>query len=155
MFIIFFLLWIILNERVTPEIVWFGLGISALLYLFVVKFMDYSPKKEWAAVRKIPKALKYAFNLLLEIVKANVGVMHFILSPKYEVEPQLIYFKTDLKNELERVVLANSITLTPGTITVSMEDNLMCVHCLDKTLAEGLNHSDFEKKLLELEAMDK
>lgn len=54
MFIVFFLIWIIFNERVTLEIVLFGLGISALLYLFVVKFMDYSPKKEWAAVKKSP-----------------------------------------------------------------------------------------------------
>lgn len=105
--------------------------------------------------QKIPRALKYAFHLLVDIIKANVGVMHFILSPKYEVEPQLVYFKTDLKNDLERVVLANSITLTPGTITVSMEENLLCVHCLDKTLAEGLEHSEFEKQLIELEEMDK
>ena len=155
MFIVFFLLWLVFNERVTLEVVYFGLGISALLYAFIVKFMDYSPKKECAALKKTPKALKYVFNLLIEIVKANVGVMHFILSPKYEVEPQLLYFKTDLKKDLERVMLANSITLTPGTITVSMEEDLLCVHCLDKTLAEGLEHSDFEKQLLELEAMDK
>ncbi|MBQ2955890.1 MAG: Na+/H+ antiporter subunit E [Clostridia bacterium] len=155
MFIIFFLLWIIFNERVTMEIVYFGLGISALLYLFIVFFMDYSPKKEWAAVRKIPKFLKYIYTLLVEIFKANVGVMHFILSPKYEVEPQLVYFKTKLKKDVERVLLANSITLTPGTITVSSEEDLMCVHCLDKTLADGLEDSEFEKQLLEMEGMDK
>ena len=155
MFIIFFLLWSVFNERLTLEIALLGLGISAVLYLFIVKFMDYSPKKEWAAVKKIPKALKYGLTLLSEIVKANVGVMHFILSPRYEVEPQLVYFKTKLKKDVERVVLANSITLTPGTITVSMEDNLICVHCLDKSLADGLEDSDFEKQLMEMEAMDK
>ena len=155
MFIIFFLLWIIFNERLTLEVALFGAGISALLYLFIVFFMDYSPKKEWTAIRKIPKTLKYIFTLLIEIFKANVGVMHFILSPKYEVEPQLVYFKTRLKKDVERVMLANSITLTPGTITVSMEEDLLCVHCLDRTLADGLEGSDFEKQLLEMEAMDK
>ena len=155
MFIIFFLLWIIFNERLTLEVALFGAGISALLYLFIIFFMDYSPKKEWAAIRKIPKTLKYVFTLLIEIFKANVGVMHFILSPKYEVEPQLIYFKTRLKKDVERVMLANSITLTPGTITVSMEEDLLCVHCLDRTLADGLEGSDCEKQLLEMEAMDK
>jgi len=155
MFIVFFLLWLVLNERVTLEIVYFGLGISAALYFFVVKFMDYSPKKEWAAIRKLPKTLKYLFNLLVEIFKANVGVMHFILSPRYEVEPQLVYFKTKLKKDVERVALANSITLTPGTITVSLEEDLMCVHCLDKTLADGLEDSEFERQLLEMEEMDK
>lgn len=155
MFIVFFLLWLVFNERVTLEVVYFGLGISALLYTFIVKFMDYSPKKEWAAVRKLPKTLKYIWNLLIEIFKANVGVMHFILSPRYEVEPQLVYFKTKLKKDVERVMLANCITLTPGTITISLEENLMCVHCLDKSLADGLEDSDFEKRLLEMEEMDK
>lgn len=155
MFIVFFLLWLVLNERVTLEIVYFGLGISAALYFFVVKFMDFSPKKEWAAIKKLPKTLKYLFNLLVEIFKANVGVMHFILSPHYEVEPQLVYFKTKLKNDVERVMLANCITLTPGTITVSLEEDLMCVHCLDKTLADGLEDSEFERQLLEMEEMDK
>jgi len=93
--------------------------------------------------------------LLTEIIKANIGVMHFIISPRYEVEPRLVYIKTELKKDISRTVLANSITLTPGTITVSAEENLLCVHCLDKTMSEGLEGSDFEKRLLEMEAMDK
>ena len=155
MFIIYFLLWVILNERLTAEIAILGAVISMALYLFTVKFMDYSPKREWAAIRKIPRALKYVFFLIKEIVLSNFHVIHFILSPRYEVEPQLVYFKTKLTNEIDRVVLANSITLTPGTITVSAEKNLMCVHCLDKSLSEGLENSTFEQKLLDLEAMDK
>ena len=155
MFIVYFLLWIVFNERLTVEVTLLGAAVSALVYWFTVKFMDYSPKKEWRAVRKAGRALKYAANLLFEIIKANFGVMRFIISPKYEVEPQLVYIKTKLKKDVSRTILANSITLTPGTITVSAEDDLMCVHCLDKTLSEGLEDSDFERKLLEMEAMDK
>ena len=155
MFIVYFLLWIVFNERLTVEVALLGAAVSALVYWFTVKFMDYSPKKEWRAIRKAGRALKYAANLLFEIIKANFGVMRFIISPKYEVEPQLVYIKTKLKKDVSRTILANSITLTPGTITVSAEDDLMCVHCLDKTLSEGLEDSDFEKKLLEMEAMDK
>lgn len=155
MFIVFFLLWIVFNERLTPEVALIGVVISALLYLFVIKFMDYNPKKEWKAFLKFPKAIRYGLKLLFEIVKANFGVMYYILTPKYEVEPQLIYFKTELKSEVERVVLANSITLTPGTITVSMEEDLLCVHCLDKSLSDGLNHSEFERLLKEMEDTDK
>ena len=64
MFIIFFLLWLVFNERVTLEVVYFGLGISAALYLFIVKFMDYSPKKEWAAIKKIPGVNDASVNFL-------------------------------------------------------------------------------------------
>jgi multicomponent Na+:H+ antiporter subunit E len=155
MFIIYFLLWIVFNERLTVEVALLGVVVSALVYWFTVKFMDYSPKKEWRALRKAGRGLRYAANLVVEIIKANFGVMRFIVSPKYEVEPQLIYLKTKLEKDVSRTVLANSITLTPGTITVSAEENLMCVHCLDRTLSEGLEDSDFEKKLLEMEAMDK
>ena len=155
MFIIYFLVWIVFNERLTLEVALLGLVISALVYWFTVKFMDYSPKKEWRALRKAGRALRYAATLVVEIIKANLGVMRFILSPKYEIEPQLVYIKTKLEKDVSRTVLANSITLTPGTITVSAEENLMCVHCLDKTLSEGLEGSDFEKKLLEMEEMDK
>ncbi len=155
MFIIYFLLWVALNERLTVEIAALGAVISLALYLFTVKFMDYSPKREWAAIRKIPRALKYFFFLAKEIVLANLNVIRFIFSARYEVEPQLFYFKTKLKGEIDRVLLANSITLTPGTITVSAEENLMCVHCLDKTMSEGLENSEFERRLLELEAMDR
>lgn len=155
MFIIYFLLWVLLNERLTVEIAAFGAVISLALYLFTIKFMDYSPKREWASIRKIPYALKYYFFLLKEIVLSNFTVIRFIFSARYEVEPQLVYFKTKLKGDIDRVVLANSITLTPGTITVSAEEDLMCVHCLDKTLSEGLEDSEFERRLLALETIDK
>ncbi len=52
-------------------------------------------------------------------------------------KPALVRFKTDLKTKQARVVLANSITLTPGTITVTLEEDEYVVHCLDKELAEG------------------
>ena len=58
---------------------------------------------------------------------------------------------TDLKTETARVILANSITLTPGTITVSLTEQELLVHCLDKTLAEGMEDSSFVKLLKKLE----
>ena len=154
MFFVYFLLWVVFNERLTLEVAAFGVVISALIYLFTVKFMDYSPRKEWAAIKKLPGMLKYAYTLLKEIMKANVSVMRFIFTPRYEVEPQLVYFKTKLNKDVSRVTLANSITMTPGTITISMEKNVMCVHSLDKSMAEGLENSDFEQQLLKLEGND-
>ena len=65
-----------------------------------------------------------------------------------------MYFNTDLKTGLAKVLLANSITLTPGTITVSVEDNRFCVHCLDRELAEGLEDSAFVELLKEIEAKE-
>ena len=55
---------------------------------------------------------------------------------------------------MAKVVLANSITLTPGTITVSVENDSFCVHCLDRELAEGMEDSVFVELLLEMEAVE-
>ena len=87
----------------------------------------------------------------MEILKANIGVMQLILSPKMEVEPKLVRFRTDLKTDLARVILANSITLTPGTITVTLEGDEYLVHCLDKSMAEGMDDSIFVRLLHQLE----
>ena len=67
------------------------------------------------------------------------------------MEPVIVRFRVDLETELARVILANSITLTPGTITVLLEGNEYTVHCLDKCLAEGMEDSSFVKMLQKIE----
>ena len=151
MFVVFFMMWVIFNGQWTTEIALLGLFLCAALYLFTWKFMGHGPRQEWSAVKRLPRALAYARTLLVEIFKANIHVMHFILTPKYEVEPELRGFQTRLRSDTARAVLADSITLTPGTITVQVEGDRFLVHCLDKTLGEGLEDSDFERRLLEME----
>lgn len=151
MFLLFFMLWIIFNGQLTLEIAAFGIVISVLIVLFMCKFMDYSMKKELMFVRLWPWMIQYGFILLWEIVKANVDTAKFILNQKIEVEPQLIHFTSPLKTELGKVILANSITLTPGTITVSLENNEYTVHCLDRDYAGGMDDSVFVHQLLKME----
>ena len=152
MYIIFFLMWIIFNGNITPEILLFGLVIAAAMYAFVCAFLDYSIKKDLLLMKKSLRLLQYAVVLVWEIIKANAAVMHMILSPHFRNEPVIIHFKTDLKTKTARVLLANSITLTPGTITISLKEDEYTVHCLDKSLAEGMDSSVFVRLLQKLEA---
>lgn len=78
--------------------------------------------------------------LLKEIVVANFYVAYLALHPrmKEHLDPTIVNFKTGLKDELARVALANSITLTPGTITIRMEDDHYYVHALNRKFAAGL-----------------
>lgn len=151
MYIIFFLMWVIFNGRITLEIIIFGLIIAGLMYAFICKFMDYSVKKDLIFLRKSLAALQYLGVLLKEILKANLATMRFILFSPSKIEPVLVHFKADLKTKTARVILANSITLTPGTITVSLENDEYVVHCLDKSMAEGLENSIFVKLLQKME----
>ena len=155
MFIVFFLLWVVFNGRWTTEIALFGVGISAAIYAFCCAFMGYSPKKDYQALKKVGHFMRYLTELFKEIFAANAYTLRFILSSRHENEPALVTFKTKLKSDALRVVLANSITLTPGTITADVQDDVFTVHCLDKELAEGLEDSEFEKILMEMEREEK
>ncbi|MDD3335411.1 MAG: Na+/H+ antiporter subunit E [Eubacteriales bacterium] len=148
--IIFFAFWLVLNGRFTWEIAAFGAVLSAALYWFCVKFLEYSPKAEWKAIRKIPGMARYFFLLIKEIFKANFALMKIVYSPKKKIKPQLVTFHTPLRNPGLRSVLADSITLTPGTITVMLEDGEMTVHCLDESFAQGIEDLEFQRLLLKL-----
>lgn len=151
MFVVFFMMWVIFNGQWTTEIALLGLFLCAALYLFAWKFMGYGPAQDLHALQRLPRALAYLWTLLVEIFKANIHVMRLILSPQYEVEPELIEFRTKLQTDPARAVLADSITLTPGTITVLVEGDRFVVHALDKTLGDGVDDSDFERRLLKME----
>ena len=151
MYLLYLLLWVIFNGSFTLEIGIFGLVIAAVVFAFTCKFMDYDVKKELEIYRKIFWGIKYIFVLVIGIVKANFGVIHMILTQKEEVEPVLATFDTELKTPEGRAFLANAITLTPGTITVSLEDNRYTVHCLDESMAEGMHESVFVDYIEKLE----
>ena len=151
MLLLFFSVWIVFNGRITLEIALFGVAIAGLMFWFMCAFMDYSPAKERMLYRKSPLFCKYMGLLGKEIFKANLAVCKMILTRREVMEPAIVKVHTDLKTETARVMLANSITLTPGTITVSMEGTELLVHCLDKSLAEGMEDTEFVKLLEQME----
>ena len=149
-----FLLWVLFSGRITWEITAFGLVIAIALAWFVQRFItpEMSPRRQWMVFKRIPAYLKYAWLLLTEIVLANFQVMKLILSDREIVVPKLASFKTRLTTASARVVLADCITLTPGTITVHLEDDNYLVHCLDESMEAGLRDSSFERRLEKMEA---
>ena len=154
MLLLFFLAWIIFNGRVTLEIVLFGIVISLAVFAFICKFMDFSIQRERNFYRRLPQYLQYFYVLIKEIISANLTVCRMILTRKETMEPVLVRVHVNLKTETARVILANSITLTPGTITVSMTGQELLVHCLDKSLSEGMEDSVFVKLLQKMERED-
>lgn len=80
----------------------------------------------------------YLLCLLVEIFKANIKVAAMVLNPKLPISPGLVIMKNELKKDLPRVFYANSITLTPGTITVDLEGDLIIVHAFCRETATGV-----------------
>jgi len=100
---------------------------------------------------KVALYIKFIFLLIKEIFIANIQVAKVVLNPKIHISPCLVKFKTNLKGNMCKTILANSITLTPGTITVSLDGDEFMVHCLNEEYAKGLANSKFEKLLIEIE----
>lgn len=151
MFFIFFFAWIIFNGKFTLELALFGVCFSIALTWFSVTFLDYPIRNEWKMIKKTPLFLQLMAVLVLEIAKANEHLLYWIFSDKYRMEPAMVVFTVDLKKNWTKALLANFITLTPGTITEALEDNVFSVHCLDRDLAEGIEDCAFVRILKKLE----
>lgn len=151
MYLLYFLLWVIFNGNLTLEVCLFGVVVAAVMFAFSCKFMGYSIAKEKHILKKSLGFLRYAGVLVVEIIKANLAVIHMIFSQQEEPEPALVSFHSPMKTESGRALLADAITLTPGTITVSLENSEYVVHCLDESLAQGIDDSIFVQMLTELE----
>jgi len=125
-----FLLWIVF----TSTLFWqellagavFSLIIAALVYRsFTVKgLQNLSPRRLGYLVVYIP-------FFLWEIIKANLDVAYRVLHPKMLINPGIVEIKTDMKSDIAKLGLANSITLTPGTLTMDVDGDRMFIHWID------------------------
>lgn len=127
-------------------------GVSVLLCLWIcirMKIVD----EEGAPLELNPFRLIFGYlpYLIKEIVVSNLEVARIILSPKLELQRNLIEVGAHQKTEIGRVVLANSITLTPGTVSVSMEKDRVLVHCLSFEGAEEDLSGDMDRRVCRLE----
>jgi len=148
---ILFILWLAFAENVRPDTIIIGLIFAIAIGLFN-KNLFASKRMTFASVVKRASILfYYAIMLLKDIFIANFHVAKIVLSPRINIKPITINYETKLKSDFLRVLLANSITLTPGTLTVSMEDNILEIHCLDIAFAEDFKDLGFENILLKVE----
>ena len=153
--ILLFLLWIILNGRFTLDsgmlqIVVTGLILVIAVAFFSKKVLGYTVAAELRFWKKLPLLLAYIALLVSEVIKSSFKMALLILRNK-PYSPEVIKINPPLKKEFTRVILANSITLTPGTITAELNDNGYVIHCIDPSFAEGIEDCAFVKLLERIE----
>ena len=149
MALLILLFWVVLNGRLTGEILLLGMGITALAMLFLCKACDWSLRREGKLYLALPRIIGYALTVIWEIIKANLVMCRVVYGGR--PDPVVRTIHTDLKTRFGKMALANSITLTPGTITLAVRGDELTVHCLRPDMAEGLENTVFEKKLKKIE----
>ena len=151
MAVVLFAFWWLLNGTMTAELALIGIALCGLLRLFAWKCLGLTLKRERAVIRRVPALLGYVVFLVGEILKAAAKTLRLIWSPTLVCEPRLTSFRTRLRTKQGRAVMADSITLTPGTITIDVKGDAFLVHCLDRDFAEGLGGGEMETRVLRVE----
>ena len=129
-FIVLMIAWLLLNWTVDPVNLIIGASISLFL-----SFVFCSKCDLFTDINLTPKAFAYTFLYLfvfiIELIKANIDVTRRVLSPSLPINPGIVKVKTKLKSKMARLILADSITLTPGTFTLQVEEDTFYIHCID------------------------
>lgn len=150
MYILIFLFWILLNGKINLELIVIGLVLTTLVYLFACKFLNFSIKKDLNACKAVGCMILYLLLLIVEVIKSNWNIITLIWSHK-EPDPKIAHFKVDLDSKFLRVLFANAITLTPGTITIDLDENNYTVHALRFEYIDGIENSNLLKLLKKME----
>lgn len=142
-------LWWLLSGYTLPLILALGAG-SIVGVVLIARRMDVIDH-EAVPLQSLTRWIAYLPWLLKEIVLANWDVVKAILAPKGRVNPTVVRIKATQKTELGFVIYANSITLTPGTVTLDVEDGVMTVHALTTGGVDGLKTGEMDRRCTAVE----
>ncbi len=145
------LFWVLLNGSLATDVLVVGVLAGAVIAGVFRRYLGW-----FSGLRLSPKALAatvaYVVFYLKELISSNLNVARIVLSPDLPVKPGIVTVRTRLKTPMGRMLLANSITLTPGTLTVDLEGDLLHIHwvTVDSPDIEGATQAivaGFEKYL--------
>ena len=147
-----FCLWLLWSGHYTIErtlVLVLGI-VSCLAVVAIVRRMGIVDS-EGHPIHLAGRAILYVPWLLLAILRSNVDVALRILNPRLPVSPTLIRARATQKTALGKVIYANSITLTPGTVSVDVENDLVLVHALSRESAGELAEGEMDRRVTAVE----
>ena len=151
--ILFIGLWLLLSGIYKPLVIGFGVA-SVIVVIFVLLRMDAADDDRIRLGLKPIDATKYCFWLLVEIAKANWTVTKIILSPEMPLRQHFFAIPYTQRTDLAQVIFANSITLTPGTITIETEPETFLVHAVAYSDEDMDALADMDRRVSGIEKVD-
>lgn len=146
-----YILWLLLSGHYVPLLLSLGVASCAFI-VWLMHRMD-AIDHESFPLHLSARGMAYWPWLLWEIVKSNVTVARIIIDPKLPISPTLVTVRATQKTDVGKVIYANSITLTPGTISVHMEGDEITVHALTRDGAESFADPEMDRRVTKLEGM--
>lgn len=129
-FLVGFIVWMLLVYTLHYQEVIAGVGVALLTAIFFGRHLPVKPSRLLNPVRWF-WLLAYIPVFAYMCLKSNIDVALRVLSPGLQIKPGIVKIRTNLKSEIARVFLANSITLTPGTMTVEIKDDVLYIHWIE------------------------
>lgn len=154
LFILLILVWFAFTSSFDIQEIIIGIFISLILSLFLSKTFNELGFPPFS-IKRLFFFFIYIIVLFWEIIKANFDVAYRVIHPKTPIEPGIVIIKTKLKSNLGKLVLANSITLTPGTFTLDIFNDKLLIHWIkvkstDEEEATKMIGAKFEKYLIKI-----
>lgn len=137
-------LWWVLSGRSDWLLLSLGLGSAAFSVYLARRMLAFDHEAHSFVINR--KLLAYWCWLALAIVKANLDMMRYVFTVPLQISPTWVRLHTDPKTEVGMATLANSITLTPGTVSLDVEDGAIAVHALTRDAADYLQSGDMERR---------
>jgi multicomponent Na+:H+ antiporter subunit E len=154
LFVTLMALWLLLSGHYTALLISIGVGCS-LGVVFLSVRMGIADT-EALPVHLLPRALCYAPWLAKEVFLANVDVAKRILAPRQpDVSPRLFDVTTSQQSDLGRVLYANSITLTPGTVSIRVHGRRITVHAIAEEVADQLASGEMDRRITRVEGISR
>jgi len=149
--LVLFGLWLALSGMMEAHLIALGV-LSCALVVWIARRMD-ALDTEGQPLHLGPwRCVVYAFWLLVQIAKANLDVARRILSPGPRIGPRCIRVPSTQHSAMTRTIYANSITLTPGTVSIDVDEEGIAVHALTRAGAEELMRGEMDARVTRLEA---
>lgn len=146
-FFVMLAFWVIMSGMFDAFHLTLGVVSALIVAHFSHKLLFYGESDRW--LRGIVGVFLYLPWLAWEVLLANLQVAYVVLHPRMKdmLDPELVRFRTTLKRPISRVTLAQSITLTPGTVTVNIDDDEFLVYALTQSAARSLPGSSMERRI--------
>jgi len=140
----------LLSGSFDPLLLFFG-AVSCALVWWISHRMDIFDREEHPVHVHPIKLIGYYLWLCREVIKSNLDVARRILDPALPIQPRLIKVRTSQRTELGQVLYANSITLTPGTVSIDLQGNEIEVHALASGPADDLLTGEMDRRISAIE----